>query len=101
MFLLKQQYREYKQNLQFIEECDIAMEDVLRKHLEKSEIALAAPIHAKAAKKNKNKPGFDLQQYSYQYFGGVDLFAIEGINQGAAKSLAIEQKEELTLWHRH
>jgi transposase len=90
LFLLKQQYREYKQNLQFIEECDIAMEDVLRKHLEKNEIAPEAPFHAKAGKKNKNKPGFDLQQYSYQYFGGVDLFAIEGINQGAVLTLISE-----------
>ena len=47
-------------------------------------------VHAKAKKKNKNKPSIDFTTYSYQYFGGIDLFAIEGVNQGTVMTLISE-----------
>lgn len=82
LFILNQHYREFKQNIELIEECEFAMDKVLKVYLEHSEIdADSVPVHKKALKKNKNTPIIDFQKYRFQYFGGIDLFAIEGVNQ--------------------
>ena len=82
LFILNQHFREFKQNIDLIEECELAMDKVLKVYLERSEIdADSTPLYKKALKKNKNTPVIDFQKYSFQYFGGVDLFAIEGVNQ--------------------
>lgn len=91
LFVLNQHYREYKQVIELIKECEKAMEEILGDHLLSSEIPSGqAPGHKKATKKNKNTPCVDFQEYSFRYFGGVDLFAIEGINQNTVLTLMAE-----------
>lgn len=97
LFVLDQHYREYKQVIALIKECEKAMEEVLGNHLLSSEIPLGqAPSHKKAIKKNKNTPCVDFQEYSFRYFGGVDLFAIEGINQNTVLTLMAEVGTDIT-----
>ncbi|HET6557903.1 MAG TPA: transposase [Prolixibacteraceae bacterium] len=38
----------------------------------------------------------DFQTYSFQYFGGVDLFAIEGVNQNTVLSIITEIGTDIT-----
>ncbi|MBC7390588.1 MAG: transposase [Opitutaceae bacterium] len=73
------------------------MEEILGDHLLSSEIPSGqAPSHKKATKKNKNTPCVDFQEYSFRYFGGVDLFAIEGINQNTVLTLMAEVGTDIT-----
>lgn len=91
LFILKQHYEEYLDNLRHIRECEEQIERLLSEYLLESEIDKeSTPHHKKAIKKNKQNPYFDLQQYSFQYFNGVDLFAIEGINQNTVLTLISE-----------
>jgi transposase len=100
LFVLGQHYDEYVRNLDHIQACDNEIEKILKKHLVCSEIAPKdAPRHQKAIKKNKNKPEIDLQIYSFQYFGGVDLFAIEGVNQNTVLSIITEIGTDITKFH--
>jgi transposase len=100
LFVLSQHYDEYIRNLDHIQACDNEIEKILKKHLVCSEIAPKdAPRHQKAIKKNKNKPEIDLQIYSFQYFGGVDLFAIEGVNQNTVLSIITEIGTDITKFH--
>lgn len=100
LFVLKQHYNEYLQNREFITECELAMDKVLKEHLLTSEIAAeSAPTHKKALKKNKQTPCVDFQKYSYQYFAGVDLFAIEGVNQNTVMSLISEVGTDIHEFH--
>ncbi|TAH01069.1 MAG: IS110 family transposase, partial [Sphingobacteriales bacterium] len=97
LFVLNQHYREYKQVIELIKECEKAMDEVLGDHLLRSEIPLGqAPSYKKAIKKNKNTPCVDFQDYSFRYFGGVDLFAIEGINQNTVLTLMAEVGTDIT-----
>jgi transposase len=100
LFVLGQHYNEYVQNLDRIQACENEIGKIFKKHLECSEIAPKdAPHHKKALKKNKNKPVIDFQTYSFQYFGGVDLFAIEGVNQNTVLSIITEIGTDITKFH--
>lgn len=100
LFVLRQHYDEYVQNLDRIQACENEIEKILKESLVCSEIdPQDAPRHKKALKKNKNKPVIDFQIYSFQYFGGVDLFAIEGINQNTVLSLMAEVGTDITKFH--
>jgi transposase len=100
LFTLRQHYTEYKQNLQMIVECELEMEKLLKEKLIGNEIEqAAAPIHKKALKKNKQTPCFDLQKHSFRYFGGVDLFAIEGVNQNTVLTLISEVGDNIKKFH--
>lgn len=91
LFVLRQHYQEYKSNLILVKECEIVIEQILKEKMINNEIDISEfKGHLKAKKKNKNTPSIDLQQYSYQYFGGVDLFAIEGVNQNTVLTLISE-----------
>jgi hypothetical protein len=69
----------------------MAIEQILKERMIDNEIDITEfKGQLKAKKKNKNTPSIDLQQYSYQYFGGVDLFAIEGVNQNTVLTLISE-----------
>lgn len=97
LFVLGQHYNEYIENLDRIQACENEIEKILKKSLQCSEIASQdAPNHKKALKKNKNKPLIDFQTYSFQYFGGVDLFAIEGVNQNTVLSIITEIGTDIT-----
>lgn len=100
LFVLRQHYDEYIQNLDRIQACENEIEKILKENLACSEIdAKDAPHHKKALKKNKNKPKIDFQAYSFQYFGGVDLFAIEGVNQNTVLSIITEIGTDITKFH--
>lgn len=100
LFTLKQHYDEYVQNLKRIKECELEIDEVFKQHLKTNEIdPESAPIHKKALKKNKQTPCVDFQKYSFQYFGGVDLFAIEGVNQNTVLSLMAEVGTDITKFH--
>jgi len=100
VFTLGQHYKEYCQNIELIRECEYAMEELIKKFLASSKIdAASTPIHKKALKKNKQTPHIDFQKYSYQYFGGVDLFAIEGVNQNTVLTLMAEVGTDITKFH--
>ncbi len=100
LFVLGQHYREYVQNMERIAACENEIERTLKDHLSTSEIdPQSAPIHKKALKKNKNKPEIDFQRYSFQYFGGVDLFSIEGVNQNTVLSLIAEVGTDIKKFH--
>ncbi len=100
LFVLKQHYKEYVQNIEMIRECELAIDKVFKLHLSSNEIDPAsAPIHKKAIKKNKQTPCIDFQKYSFQYFGGVDLFAIEGVNQNTVVTLIAEVGTDITKFH--
>lgn len=100
LFVLRQHYKEYLQNLEMIRECELGMDELLSDHLSTNEIdASQAPNHPKARKKNKGTPCIDFQKYSFQYFGGVDLFAIEGINQNSVLTLMAEVGTDITKFH--
>lgn len=91
LFILKQHYDEYFQIRARIQECENQIERKLKSFLLTSEIDPSkAPEHKKCLKKNKNTPMIDLQKMSFQYFGGVDLFAIEGVNKSTVLSLITE-----------
>ena len=100
LFTLKQHYEEYLANRTHIAECEKEMEKLLQIELKSSEIdSSSTPLHKKAKKKNKQTPCVDLQTYSYQYFNGVDLFAIEGVNQNTVLSLISEVGNDLSKFH--
>jgi len=100
LFTLKQHYLEYTLNLTRIQECEEEIEKLLKGKLATSEIAAgSAPAHKKALKKNKQTPSFDLQEHSYRYFGGVDLFAIEGVNQNTVLCLIAEVGSGIHRFH--
>jgi len=44
----------------------------------------------KYKKVNKNAPAFDLNQLAFQYFGGIDLMAIEGVSHATILTLISE-----------
>lgn len=100
LFVLKQHYGEYIQNLKLVNECENAMDELTKSHLSASEIdPESAPIHKKALKKNKQTPCMDMQKHSFQYFGGVDLFAIEGVNQNTVMTLMAEVGTDISKFH--
>ena len=100
LFTLKQHYGEYVQTLEYINQCEQAIDKLISTHLKDSEIdSTSAPVHKKALKKNKQTPCVDLQKHSFQYFGGVDLFAIEGVNQNTVLTLMAEVGTDITKFH--
>ena len=91
LFVLKQHYQEYKANMKLVAECEYELGRILGEEVQHSEIDVSDfKGHTKALKKNKNTPKIDLQKYSFQYFGGVDLFAIEGVNQNTVLTIISE-----------
>ena len=100
LFVLKQHYGEYIQNLKLVNECESAIDELTKSHLSDSEIdPESAPIHKKALKKNKQTPCMDMQKHSFQYFEGVDLFAIEGVNQNTVMTLMAEVGTDISKFH--
>ena len=100
LFVLRQHYNEYVLNLDRVAACENEIEKILTENLKSSEIdAQSTPTHKKAIKKNKNKPVIDFQTHSFQYFGGVDLFAIEGVNQNTVLSLIAEVGTDIKKFH--
>ncbi|MCC6186390.1 MAG: IS110 family transposase [Chitinophagaceae bacterium] len=91
LFVLRQHFQEYKTNISLIRECELEIEKIMSENLRNNEIDVSDfKGQSKALKKNKNTPEIDFQKYSFQYFGGVDLFAIEGVNQNTVLTILSE-----------
>ncbi|WP_235299714.1 IS110 family RNA-guided transposase [Portibacter marinus] len=92
LFGLKQEYETYKFIRVKIEECDNHIKIFIDQHFnqnpELKELEAPKKIYKK---RNKNAPkNMDLNQISYQYFGGVDLMTIEGVSDRTVIALMSE-----------
>jgi transposase len=92
LFALRQQLEIYKSLQNKIEECDIAVEQLMREHIESDKKKRELKATPKPYKRvNKNAPkNMDLNQLAYQYFNGVDLMSIEGVSHTTVIALMSE-----------
>jgi len=96
LFVLKQELRKYQYAQQLIIECDIEIKKLLDEFINQDEVKKSLFIEKKIHKRiNKNTPkNIDLNLMSYQYFDGVDLYAIEGFSHGTVLTLMSELGEK-------
>lgn len=92
LFGLKQELESYKFYQKKIEECDKQINQFLKTQIdtdpEKKKLKTDDKTHERI---NKNAlKGIDLNQASYQYFGGVDLMKIEGLSHATILSIMSE-----------
>lgn len=92
MFGLKQEYQMYISFQQKMKECDVEIEILLNEQIKSDPEKKQHFIDKKVYKKiNKNTPkNLDINLLSYQYFGGVDLLAIEGVSHATALAVMSE-----------
>lgn len=96
LFVLKQELRKYLDAQQLIMECDDEIKRVLDDFIDQDHAKKALCIDKKVHKRiNKNTPkNIDLNLISYQYFDGIDLYAIEGFSHGTVLTLMSELGEK-------
>lgn len=96
LFVLKQELRKYLDAQQLIMECDDEIKRVLDDFIDQDHAKKALCIDKKVHKRiNKNTPkNIDLNLISYQYFYGIDLYAIEGFSHGTVLTLMSELGEK-------
>lgn len=96
LFVLKQELRKYQDAQQLIMECDDEIKRLLDGFINKDNDKKALFIDKKIHKRiNKNTPkNIDLNLISYQYFDGLDLYAIEGFSHGTVLTLMSELGEK-------
>lgn len=92
LFNLNQDYKAYKFFRSQLLECDKQIANFLESYFLSQEYPIDdMPSKKPYKRKNKNSPkNMDLNVLSYQYFGGVDLMAIEGVNDGTLLTLMSE-----------
>lgn len=92
LFGLKQELESYQFYQKKIAECDKQIAAFLKQQIntdpEKKKLKTTDKAH-KRINKNAIK-GIDLNQASYQYFGGVDLMSIEGMSHATVLSIISE-----------
>jgi transposase len=92
LFGLKQELESYQFYQKKIAECDKQIASFLKQQInidpEKKKLKTTDKTH-KRINKNAIK-GIDLNQASFQYFGGVDLMSIEGISHATILSIISE-----------
>ena len=92
LFGLKQEYESYNFYQKKITECEKMINQFLKQQIntDPTKKKLKAP-DKKHKRVNKNAiKGIDLNQASYQYFGGVDLMSIEGVSHSTILSIISE-----------
>lgn len=96
LFVLKQELRKYLDAQQLIMECDDEIKRVLDDFIDQDHAKKALCIDKKVHKRiNKNTPkNIDMNLISYQYFDGIDLYAIEGFSHGTVLTLMSELGEK-------
>jgi transposase len=91
LFGLKQEYESYQFFQSKIADCDKEIEVFMKTEIEfdpgKKKLKTTDKKYKRA---NKNAPDFDLNQLAFQYFGGVDLMAIEGVSHATILTLISE-----------
>lgn len=92
LFGLEQEYDSYMFYQNKIEQCDKAIKECLEAYFDSLENPIDDMPEAKPYKRrNKNAPkNIDLNTVSYQFFGGVDLMAIEGVSHSTILTLMSE-----------
>jgi len=92
LFGLKQEYDSYKFYQRKIAACDKEIERFIKSELRKDPEKKKLKTTAKPYKRiNKNAPQIkNLNQVAFKYFGGVDLFAIEGLSHATVLSIMSE-----------
>jgi len=88
LFVLKQELHKYNDAQQLIIECDVEIKILLDEFINQDDVKKSLYI-------DKNTPkNIDLNLISYQYFDGVDLYAIEGFSHGTVLTLMSELGEK-------
>jgi transposase len=92
LFALKHEYNMYQSIQSAITDCDLQIEKMLNEQINNNDDKRQHFIDKKLHKKvNKNSPkNIDINLVSYQYFEGVDLFAIEGVSHSTVLSIMSE-----------
>lgn len=92
LFALKHEYQMYLNLQEKIKECDVEIEKMINLQINGDDDKRQHFIEKKAHKRiTKNTPkNIDLNLLSYQYFGGVDLLAIEGVSYSTVLTLMSE-----------
>lgn len=96
LFVLKQELKQYQYIRSLIVECDEEIKSLLDNFINKDEVKKSLHIDKKIHKRiNKNTPkNIDLNLVAYQYFDGIDLYAIEGFSHGTVLTLMSELGEK-------
>jgi transposase len=92
MFALKHEWETYRHIQKQIEEVDLQIKKLLEDIIDKDDNK-KQHVASKKAHKRKNKNtirGTDMNQISYQYFEGIDLMAIEGVNDATIMAIISE-----------
>ena len=92
LFGLKQEYEAYQFYQKKIKSCDKMIEQFVKSELKKSPGKLKLKTTDKPYKRiNKNAPEIkNFNQVAFQYFGGIDLMAIEGVSHGTVLAIMSE-----------
>jgi transposase len=92
LFALTQEYEIYLNIQAKIKACDTEIEKLLQEQINSDEQKKQLAIDKKEYKRvNKNTPkNMDMNLLAYQYFGGVDLLAIEGVSHATVLSVMSE-----------
>lgn len=96
LFDLKQEFECYTFYQIKIKACDKKIESNIKKELKRCPERKTLKTTDKPYKRiNKNAPQIkDLNQMAFRYFGGVDLFAIEGMSYSTILSIMSEIEPE-------
>jgi transposase len=92
LFTLTQEFRMYQNLQEKIKECDQEIEKMPNEQISADDDKKQHFIEKKVHKRvNKNTPkNIDINLLAYQYFGGVDLLAIEGVSHATVLTLMSE-----------
>ncbi len=92
LFGLKQEFESYNFYQRKIKACDKIIEKFVKEELKKQpENSNLKTCEKPYKRQNKNAPGIkNFNQVAFQYFGGVDLMAIEGLSHSTVLSIMSE-----------
>lgn len=92
LFGLQQEYDRYLFYITKIDQCDQQIKLFLENHIEKKDNPTdELPTKKSYKRANKNAPkGIDLNIVSFQFFEGIDLFAIPGVSHSTVLTLMSE-----------
>lgn len=92
LFGLKQEYESYKFFQRKIKACDKEVEKLIKHQIKKDPVKQKLATTEKPYKRlNKNAPDIkNFNQVAFQYFGGVDLMAIEGVSHATVMAVMSE-----------
>lgn len=96
LFVLQQELKQYQYIRSLIDECDTEIKTLLDDFINKDDVKKSLYIDKKVHKRiNKNTPkNIDLNLMAYQYFDGIDLYAIEGFSHATVLTLMSELGEK-------